>query len=164
MRGYLAQKTAYCELMRTQDEMANEWHADSLAETTGLKKFPFSFASPRFAGLVATHLLNFVYVAAWVSMEDIQTERTRSSHGQVSRTSLHSVVSSHPSDLGSDVENSPESNHIGDDSSGPPINRVGFLHSGGPSREYLVRRRRLFKGRHIQMMAFGNHRLIVSLH
>jgi hypothetical protein len=84
-------------------------------------------------------------------------DRIPSGRRETSRASIHSIVSSHPSHSGSDEENSPETNHTPDDSSGPPISLGRLSEADGPSREYLVRRRRLFKGRHIQMMAFGNH-------
>lgn len=89
-------------------------------------------------------------------------ERMPSARRETSRASIHSIVSSHPSRSGSDEENSPDTNHTPDDSSGPPISLGRLSEADGPSREYLVRRRRLFKGRHIQMMAFGKHSRHIS--
>ena len=84
-------------------------------------------------------------------------QRTPSDRRQTSHASIHSIPSSHPSDSGSDDESNLEANHIPNASPGPPINRSRLSEADGPSRESLAKRRRLFKGRHIQMMAFGKH-------
>jgi hypothetical protein len=76
---------------------------------------------------------------------------------QTYRASIHSIASSHPSASGSDEENSPQTNHVPHASPGPSTNRSRLSDVDEPSREYLAKRRRLFKGRHVQMMAFGKH-------